>query len=76
MGYLQAKQRARTCPHAAAREIRVYASYAFAFFHRNRVAFVARDDGLAVSNVYPIDGGWAWTICEECRGSANGTAPE
>jgi hypothetical protein len=56
------------CDHASARRIRVYMPYAEANTIRLRAAAQAggfRD--THVSSLYPIPGGWGWTVCLECR---------
>jgi hypothetical protein len=58
-------ERNRYCDHAAARQIRVYMSYADANTIRLRSSH-----GSPVAHIswlYEIPGGWAWTVCRECR---------
>ena len=55
------------CDHASARQIRVYMSYADANTIRLRTAQAAGSPVAHVSWLYEIPGGWAWTVCRECR---------
>jgi hypothetical protein len=52
------------CAHASARQIRVYMPYADANTIRLRAS---QTSGAHVSWLYEIPGGWAWTVCPECR---------
>jgi hypothetical protein len=54
------------CAHPGAREIRMYTSYADA--NGVRLRLQSLDQGWRhVSGLYEIAGGWAWTLCWECR---------
>lgn len=55
------------CEHASARRIRVYLPYAEANTIRLRAAQTNGPREAHVSWLYPIPGGWGWTICSECR---------
>ena len=55
------------CAHRSAREIRVYMAYADANTVRLRSAQASGSLPAHVSWLYEIPGGWAWTICRECR---------
>jgi hypothetical protein len=59
------------CAHASARQIRVYMPYADANTIRLRASHAS---GVHVSWLYEIPGGWAWTVCPECRGRERQTA--
>jgi hypothetical protein len=52
------------CDHAAAREIRMYTSYADA--NAVRLRLQAEGGWRHVSALYEIPNGWAWTLCDEC----------
>jgi hypothetical protein len=58
---------ARYCDHEGAREIRLYGPYADANAARLRLAEAASVQELHVSRLYPIPGGWGWTLCRQCR---------
>ena len=55
------------CDHASARQIRVYMPYADANTIRLRSAQSPGSPLAHVSWLYEIPGGWAWTVCRECR---------
>jgi hypothetical protein len=55
------------CDHPSARQIRVYMSYADANTVRLRSAQAPGSPATHVSWLYEIPGGWAWTVCRECR---------
>jgi hypothetical protein len=55
------------CAHDGAREIRLYFPYADANAIRLRAAQTVTGENLHVSRLYAIPGGWAWTVCRECR---------
>lgn len=55
------------CGHTGAREIRFYGSYGDANTCRLRSAEATSFENLHTSRLYAIPGGWAWTICRECR---------
>ena len=55
------------CDHTSARQIRVYMSYADANTIRLRAAQASGSPAAHVSWLYEIPGGWAWTVCPECR---------
>ena len=57
----------RYCEHASARQIRVYMPYAEANTIRLRAAQSPASVNAHVSWLYEIAGGWAWTICRDCR---------
>ena len=73
-GMPEASSSRRYCEHAAAREIRLYMAYAEANTVRIRCAQSAATANAHVSWLYEIPGGWAWTICRECRVSARTSA--
>jgi hypothetical protein len=64
-------ERSGYCDHASARQIRVYTSYADANTIRLRAS---QASSAHVSWLYEIPGGWAWTVCPECRGCERQTA--
>jgi hypothetical protein len=55
------------CDHRSARQIRLYMPYADANTVRLRAAQAEGSSGVHVSWLYEIPGGWAWTVCRECR---------
>jgi hypothetical protein len=71
---LRSLPRHRYCEHAGARQIRLYMSYADANTIRLRAAQASESRPTHVSWLYAIPGGWAWTICRECRSLERHTA--
>jgi hypothetical protein len=59
--------RSAYCAHDGAREIRLYFPYADANAIRLRAAGAVTAESLHVSRLYAVPGGWAWTVCRECR---------
>jgi hypothetical protein len=67
-------ERSSYCGHPLAREIRLYMPYADANTVRLRSAQAPGSPAAHVSWLYEIPGGWAWTICPDCRSRERLTA--
>jgi hypothetical protein len=67
-------ERGSYCGHPSAREIRLYMPYADANTIRLRAAQAPGAPPVHVSWLYEIPGGWAWTVCRDCRSRERLTA--